>query len=168
MPNRSKANRRTTFQYQLASPMPDVAGGCSTASFNFSCCAWSRAGGNHRSARISGPQVLRRRRLTPNVRWCAGPCGSLARASAVAAAVQPCASSRMAYHRSRSRGVGARIIRRRKSLTPICHCSRERSISLTPITNPSQHRLPRFLHNFTPCVCAFHLGFGLASLPHFS
>ena len=24
------------------------------------------------------------------------------------------------------------------SLTPICHCSRDRSISLTPITNPSQ------------------------------
>ena len=40
----------------------------------------------------------------------------------------------MAYHRSR--GVGARIIRRRNSLTSICHCSRERSISLTPITNP--------------------------------
>ena len=34
-------------------------------------------------------------------------------------------SSRMAYHLSRSRGVGARIIRRRKSLTPICHCSRD-------------------------------------------
>ena len=48
----------------------------------------------------------------------------------------------MAYHRSRSRGVGARIIRRRKSLTPICHCSRDRSISLTPITNPSQFLRP--------------------------
>ena len=40
--------------------------------------------------------------------------------------------------RAGPRGVGARIIRRRKSLTPICHCSRDRSISLTPITNPSQ------------------------------
>ena len=48
----------------------------------------------------------------------------------------------MAYHRSRSRGVGARIIRRRKSLTPICHCSRDRSISLTPITNPAQFLRP--------------------------
>ena len=54
-----------------------------------------------------------------------------------AAAVQPWVSSKMAYHRSRSRGVGARIIRRRRSLTPICHCSRNRSISLAPITIPS-------------------------------
>ena len=61
-------------------------------------------------------------------------CGSRSRASAVAAAVQPWASSSMAYQRSRSRGVGARIIRLRKSFTPICHCSKERSISLTPIT----------------------------------
>ena len=48
----------------------------------------------------------------------------------------------MAYHRSRSRGVGARIIRRLKSLTSICHCSRDLSISLTPIINPSQLSTP--------------------------
>jgi len=42
----------------------------------------------------------------------------------------------MAYHRSRSLGVGARIILRRKSLTSICQCLRDRSISLTPIANP--------------------------------
>ena len=64
--------------------------------------------------------------------------GSRSSESAVAAAVQPCVSNKMAYHRSRSRGVGARIIRRRKALASICHCSRNRSISLTPITNPSQ------------------------------
>ena len=64
-------------------------------------------------------------------------CGSRSSASAVAAAVKPWASSRMAYHRSCSRGVDARIIRRRRLLTPIRHCSRDRSISLTPITNPS-------------------------------
>ena len=68
-------------------------------------------------------------------------CGSRSSSSAVAPAVKPWAISRMAYHLSRSRGVGARIIRRRRSLTPICHCSRDRSISLTPIINPS--RLPR-------------------------
>ena len=67
--------------------------------------------------------------------------GSRSNASAVDEAVQPCASSSMAYHRSRSLGVGARIIRRRKALASICHCSRNRSISLTPITIPSQ--LPR-------------------------
>ena len=48
----------------------------------------------------------------------------------------------MAYQRSRSLGVGAKIIRRRKSLTPICHCSRDQPISLTPITNPSQLPTP--------------------------
>ena len=51
-------------------------------------------------------------------------------------ALQPWASNRMAYHRSRSLGVGAKIIRRRKSLTSICHCSKDRSISLTLIIYP--------------------------------
>ena len=52
-------------------------------------------------------------------------------ALAVSDAVQPWAKSSMAYHRSRSRGVGASIIRRHKSLTPICHCSRERYLPHT-------------------------------------
>ena len=43
----------------------------------------------------------------------------------------------MAYQRSRCLGVGARIIRHRKSLTSICHCSRNHYISLTPIIDPS-------------------------------
>ena len=64
-------------------------------------------------------------------------CGSRPRACAVPQAVHPWASSQMACHRSRSRGVGARISRRCKSLASIRHCSRNRSISLTPITNPS-------------------------------
>ena len=71
----------------------------------------------------------------------------------------------MAYHRSRSRGVGAKIIRRRKSLTSICHCSKDRSISLTLIIYPPNtqllHSLAQFLHKFIPFFCVFHLGFGL-------
>ena len=63
--------------------------------------------------------------------------GSRSNASAVVEAVQPWASINMAHHRSRSRGVGATIIRRRKSLASSCHCSRNHSISLTPITDPS-------------------------------
>ena len=63
--------------------------------------------------------------------------GSRPRASAVAEAVQPWANSQMACQRSLSRGVGARISRRCKSLASICHCCRNLSISLTPITNPS-------------------------------
>ena len=71
----------------------------------------------------------------------------------------------MAYHRSRSLGVGAKIIRRRKSLTSICHCSKDRSISLTLIIYPPPqllHSLAQFLHKFIPFFCVFHLGFGLA------
>ena len=73
----------------------------------------------------------------------------------------------MAYHRSRSLGVGAKIIRRRKSLTSICHCSKDRSISLTLIIYPPNtqllHSLAQFLHKFIPFFCVFHLGFGLVS-----
>ena len=68
--------------------------------------------------------------------------GSRSRTSAVAEAAQPWASSQKAYHRSRYLGVGARIIRRCKSLIPTCHCSIERSISLTPITNLPQLPIP--------------------------
>ena len=67
-------------------------------------------------------------------------CGSCSKASAVAAAVRPWAKSSIAYHLSRSRGVGARIILRRRSLTPICHCSSDWSISLTSIINPRNCR----------------------------
>ena len=63
--------------------------------------------------------------------------GSRSKASAVVEALHTWASSR-ACHRSRSRGVGNQITRRHKSLASICHCSRNRSISLTPITNPSR------------------------------
>ena len=73
----------------------------------------------------------------------------------------------MAYHRSRSLGVGAKIIRRRKSLTSICHCSKDRSISLTLIIYPPNtqllHSLAQFLHKFIPFFCVFHLGFGLGT-----
>ena len=64
--------------------------------------------------------------------------GSRSSASAAATAVQPWASRQTAYHPSRSRGVGARIILRRRSFAPICHCSKDWPISLTPIINPSQ------------------------------
>ena len=63
-------------------------------------------------------------------------CGSRSRASAVADAVQPWASNQTACQRSRSRGVGASIIRRCRSLAFISHCSRDWSISLTPIATP--------------------------------
>ena len=60
--------------------------------------------------------------------------------------------------------VGGRMVRRCKSLIPICYCSRNSSLSLTPSTNPYsgiQDRLTLFLHKFTLRLCAFHLGFGL-------
>ena len=55
--------------------------------------------------------------------------------SAVAVAVQPWERIPMACHRSQ--GVGARIIRLCKSLASIRHCSRNRPVSLAPITIPS-------------------------------
>ena len=57
------------------------------------------------------------------------------RASASATAVQPWTKSHRACHRSRSRGVGAQYILRRRSLASSCHCSRNPGISLIPNTN---------------------------------
>ena len=131
-------------------------------------------GGDHRSARISGPQVLRRRRLTPNVRWCAGPCGSV---------WVPCQSLRRGRCRPALRqqqdgvpplplplpGCGSQNhpppqvldshlpLFQRPVYLPHAHHQ--------PLPTPnSRHQLTRFLHKFTPCVCAFHLGFGLGWL----
>ena len=81
--------------------------------------------------KASGPPLPKAAAHLPMV------CGSRPKACAVPEAVHPWASSQMACQRSRSRGAGARISRRCKSLASICHCSRNRSISLTPITNPS-------------------------------
>ena len=93
-------------------------------------------------------------------------CGSRPRASAVAAAVQPWAKSQRACQRSRSRGVGARMSRRCNPLASISHCRRIRPISLTPIANPylNPRQAIQVHHQFTPCFCAFHLGFSLGVL----
>ena len=53
--------------------MPEAAGDRCTASFNSSCRAWSRAGGNHRSARISGLPDHPPQTPTPIALWYAGP-----------------------------------------------------------------------------------------------
>ena len=45
MPTLSKTNSRTTFQFQLAKPMPDAAGRCCTAPFSAPCSASPRTGG---------------------------------------------------------------------------------------------------------------------------
>ena len=61
---------------------------------------------------------------------------SRSKARPTAAAVQPCVSSHTACHRSRSRGVGARYIRRRTSASSMCHCSSNPPISVMPNCNP--------------------------------
>ena len=61
---------------------------------------------------------------------------SLSNARATAAAVQPCASNHSACQRSRSRGVGARYIRRRASASSIRHRSNSAPISSMPNSNP--------------------------------
>ena len=103
--------------------------------FNSSCRAGSRAGGNRRSARISGLWVLPPRRLPPSGRWCGDP---VPRPLPWPLPSGPGPAASMAYHLSRSRGVGAKIILRRRSLTPICHCSKDWSISLAPIITPHE------------------------------
>ena len=85
-----------------------------------------------------------------------------------AAAVQPCASSHTACHRSRSRGVGARYIRLRISASPMRHRSSNAPISCIPNSNPHSNFL--ILSSYlnrpypTPTLCGFHLGFGLARI----
>ena len=78
--------------------------------------------------------------------------GSLSSAAAVAGAVQPCANGHMACHRSRPRGVAARIVRWCRSLAFISHCSRNQSIPLTPSNNPSltHGQINQASHKFTP------------------
>ena len=56
-----------------ASWIPACSGNSCTAACNSSRCLSSSAGGNPRTARISGPQALPRRRPTPTGLWCVGP-----------------------------------------------------------------------------------------------
>ena len=121
--------------------------GCSTAAFNSSCCAWSRAVGTTGLLEYQecGTALAEGRRPPELVEGVRRREGSRSSDSAVAAAVESWASSSMAYHRSRSLGVGARIIRRRKALASICHPSINRSMSLTPITNPLRRPEKLFL-----------------------
>ena len=81
-----------------------------------------------------GPGPRPRQRPQPIGQWCGGPFQNLRRSRGRPTLGQ---QPRGVPHRSRSLGVDARIIRRRKSLASICHCSRNRSISLTPTIYPS-------------------------------
>ena len=92
--------------------------------------------------------------------------GSHSRASAVAEAVHPWSKSHRAYPVPAPGSVAAGIVRRRKTLASICHCWRNRPISLTPITNSSliPGQANPFPPQFTPCFCAFHLGLSLEGM----
>ena len=99
----------------MARPMPALAGNSCPAPFSAACYVSPRAGGpgllEYQGCR---PTLAEGHRPSPN------GVGSRSNASAVADDVLPWASSKMAYHRSRSRGVGAQIIRRRRSLVSAC------------------------------------------------
>ena len=89
-------------------------------------------GGNHPTARRPsppGPPSPKTATHRPMV-WASRPS-----ASATATAVQPWTKSHGACHRSRSRGVGAQYIRRRRSPASSCHRSRNPCISPIPNTN---------------------------------
>ena len=65
--------------------------------------------------------------------------GSRSSASATAEEAQPWAKSQRACHRSRSRGVGARYMRSRRS--PTSSCRRSRSSTMSHIPNTTATRL---------------------------
>ena len=92
--------------------------------------------------------------------------GSRSRAVAVADAVQTWAGSHKARQRSRSRGVGDKIIRRCKSLASICHCSRNLSISLKPIVilSLTPCKLTQSLHKFRDCARVLPTGSTLCKI----
>ncbi len=123
---------------QLANSMPAPWGKSCTAAFNSACCVSPRVGGTPvgSNSNALGPPSPKAATHRPVV------CGSRSKASAVADPVQPWASSSRAYQRSRSRGLDPRIIRRRKALASISHCSKNPSMSLAPISNPS-HTIPK-------------------------
>ena len=73
MPHRSQTNRFTTLQFQLAISIPAAPGNSCTAPVSAACSASPRAGGNLRSARISGPPDRPPRRQRPTGLWCGGP-----------------------------------------------------------------------------------------------
>ena len=75
--------------------------------------------------------------------------GSRFSVCAVSGSLQPWASNRIACQRFSSRGVGTRTVRWRRSLAPICHCSKKRSIYLTAITNPSLPPKSSYLRSST-------------------
>ena len=86
---------------------------------------------------------------------------SRSKARPTAAAVHPCASSQIARHRSRSRGVGARYIRRRTSASSMRHFSRNAPIFGMP-HNPLS--LPCQLPQSPPILPALGAGFTLVSV----
>ena len=64
--------------------------------------------------------------------------GTRSNACALGEAVDPRAGSSRTYQYSRSRGVGAGIIRQRKSLASISHSWRNLSTPVAPVNNPSR------------------------------
>ena len=93
-----------------------------------------RGGGAPRTARKSRTGARPRRRRRPTGQWYGGPCPepppwprtSILELGATGHTTSPAPG-----------GVGSGIVRRRKSLASICHCWRNRSMSLTPITRDS-------------------------------
>ena len=139
-------SRQTTFQFQLASPMPELAGNSCTSPFQRRTAAHaSRAGGSTGLLEYQGcgPTLVEGGQCSHPVQWCGGPVPVPRPVSLSGASLGSEATG--CVPGSRSRGTGARIIRRRTPGTSICHRSRNWSISLTPITGyPSVWLTERF------------------------
>ena len=158
-PKRCRTYCLTAFQFRLASSIPAVEGNPFTASFNFSRCGSPKAGGTAGLLQYQGfrPSFAEGRRSPRDGVGVSLQCLGCRRCFP-ALGQQPDGVPPLPLL-----DVGARIILRRRSLIPICHCSRDRSKSLIPIVNPPQLSKPRNPTGplFTLCLCTCHLGFGL-------
>ena len=129
MPNRSADKLSDSFPIPVGKFYIRRGGRCCTAPFNSTCRASSRAGGTtglfkYQACRLS---LTEGRHPTSDSEGV-----SLQRLHRPALGQQQEGVPPLC-----SGGVGTRIIRRRKFFLPICNCSRDRSISLTLITDPS-------------------------------
>ena len=147
--------------------MPPCDGDPCTTPFNSACCSSFSAGGNLPTAQKTAPSDRLPQMPWSIGQWCGHPCptpGLPPRPSnpRVAARGRLCASNHSACQRSRSRGVGARYIRRRASASSIRHRSNSAPSHPCPTATPTMICSPT---NSTALILTnADVGFTLASV----
>ena len=157
MPQPSGINCRTALQFQLANSMPDLTGNSCTAALNAFCCALARAGGT--------PSLLENQSCRTALAEGGGPPSD--GMGIPFQCVRRC-RGRPALGRHQH-GAPPLPGRRRHNHPPAQIPGFHLPLFEKPLYLPHTHHPPlspqakliRFLHNFTPCLCTFHFGFGL-------